>query len=143
MIRWGMILASVWISCASAQDTSTGLARAVESDRLEVNGLRVRLHGVIGPSLAEPGGAEAQELLQALIGSHVIVYHLLARQRNGLRVAGCELRGQDVGALAVAAGAVRDCPAESRGRYRTQEQNAPWDSPARRMTLPAECRSSR
>ena len=143
MTRWAAVLASLWIGCAAAQDTSTGIARALESDRLEVNGLRVRLHGVIGPGLSDPGGVEGQEMLQRLIGSHVIICHLLARQRNGLRVAGCELRGQDVGALAVAAGAVRDCPAESRGRYRTQEQNAPWDSPARRMTLPPECRVAR
>jgi hypothetical protein len=143
MIRWGAALAAAMISTAAAQDTSTGVARALESDRLEVNGLRVRLHGVIGPALSDPGGVEGQELLQRLIDSHVIVCHLLARQRNGLRVAGCEIRGRDIGALAVEAGAVRDCPAESRGRYSTQERNAPADSPARRMTLPNECRLSR
>ncbi len=132
----------VWLALvapAQARETSTGFARATEGDRLEINGLTVRLHGIIAPGIGDPGGPDAQALLQRLVEGRVIACHLVARQRNGLRVAGCEARGQDIGALAVEAGAARDCTTESRGRYRSLERDAPWDSPARRMVMPREC----
>ncbi|MDX2102945.1 MAG: hypothetical protein EAZ99_03720 [Alphaproteobacteria bacterium] len=133
---------AVWLAAgggALAQDTSTGHAQAVEGDRLQVNGRVVRLHGLIAPALKDPGGAEARDLLERVVAGWVVTCHRIGVQRNGLMVAGCEARGRDIGALAVEAGAARDCPAESRGRYREQEARAPVDGPGRRAPLPPEC----
>lgn len=91
-------------------------------DTIEVDGLPIRLDGVDGPELKEEGGRDAKQWMVRTVQRQPVTCHLTGKKTYDRWVATCFNRaGQDIGALAIAAGHARDCPRYSRGRYRQFE----------------------
>lgn len=91
-------------------------------DTIEVNGLPIRLNGVDGPELDERGGRAARRWMQAQVLRKPVRCWLTGAKTYDRWVGICHDRaGQDIGALAVAAGMARDCLRYSGGKYSVHE----------------------
>lgn len=120
---WGA--APAWAQRAPrAQETVSGLARAVAGDRLEIAGKRVKLFGIATPALSAAHGTEAMVALYRLVQDAQVHCHLLRQGGDGIWEASCERGGEDLSAAMVRQGWAKDCPTASRGRYKKQEQEA-------------------
>lgn len=91
----------------------TGTARIIDGDTLEVNGARVRLHGIDAPETAQncrsgarvwSCGREATRALARRIGSRPVACKELDRDRYGRVVAVCSVGGEDLNGWMVAEG---------------------------------------
>ncbi len=127
----------------------SGLARVVDGDTLDVDRVRVRLHGIDAPESAQrcrasgrlwPCGQEATRALARRIGSRPVACEERDRDRYGRVVAVCTVAGRDLNRWMVAEGwafAYRRysrayVAAESRARAARRgiwrgEAVAPWD----------------
>lgn len=94
-------------------------------DTVELNGVAIRLQGVDGPELDERQGQAAKRWMQRLVLRKPLTCELDGTRAAGRLVGVCYLAsGEDIGALAIAAGMARDCPRYSRGRYARYETDA-------------------
>ena len=91
----------------------TGTARIIDGDTLEVNGARVRLHGIDAPETAQncrsgarvwSCGREVTRALSRRIGSRPVACKELDRDRYGRVVAVCSVGGEDLNGWMVAEG---------------------------------------
>lgn len=133
-----LLTAAVLAWPAKAQPVSLegGITAIVNAERFRVAGIDVKLAGVYAP---EPGviyGHSAQSIFKDLVAGRSVACQLAGTQAADGRVfARCSLDGVDLAALAVKAGAARDCPAESQGRYKSLEQPRIREL----VALPATC----
>ena len=111
-----LILAPV---AASAGDWIEGRVTHVRDvDTIEIGNLPVRLNGVDGPELDERGGRAARTWMQRLVLRKPVRCRLNGEKTHDRWVGICYTpSGQDIGAMAIAAGHARDCPKHSGGRY--------------------------
>lgn len=87
-------------------------------DTIEVNNLPIRLNGVDGPELDEWGGRSARQWMQRQLLRRPVKCWLNGDKTYDRWVGTCyAASGEDVGALAIAAGHARDCPRYSGGKY--------------------------
>ena len=134
---------------AASRPALSGLARVVDSDTLDVDRVRVRLHGIDAPESAQrcrasgrlwPCGQEATRALARRIGGRPVACEERDRDRYGRVVAVCTVAGLDLNRWMVAEGwafAYRRysrtyVAAESRARAARRgiwrgEAVAPWD----------------
>lgn len=94
-------------------ETLSGSASALDGDTLELNGVRVRLHGVDAPENDQPCrsagrrwpcGREARRALDARIRGGWVACEVRDQDRYGRVVATCSVAGQDLNAWMVANG---------------------------------------
>lgn len=87
-------------------------------DTIEVNNLPIRLNGIDGPEMDERGGRSAKRWMQNLVLRKPVKCWLNGDKTYDRWVGTCyAASGEDVGALAIAAGHARDCPRYSGGKY--------------------------
>ena len=87
-------------------------------DTIEVNNLPIRLNGVDGPEMDERGGRSAKQWMQKQVLRKPVKCWLNGDKTYDRWVGTCYVAsGEDIGALAIAAGHARDCPRYSGGKY--------------------------
>ena len=140
---------SVRVFRGSGPQRHSGFARAIDGDTLEVDGVRVRLHGIDAPEYEQPCwfhgrhwlcGREATRVLANQLHDRQVVCEIRDRDVYGRVVATCSIAGGDLNAWMVAEGwafAYRRysrayLPEESRARAAKRgiwrgEVLAPWD----------------
>lgn len=99
---------------ATAQDVLTGPARVLDGDTVEIEGQRVRLHGIDAPESAQSCmdgagrpyrcGELATKALAVLIGRDPVACRILDRDRYGRLIAVCYRNQVDLNGSMVAAG---------------------------------------
>ncbi len=91
----------------------TGQPRVIDGDTLEIDGQRIRLHGIDAPEIRQPCyrdskpwrcGEAATKALAGKIGRHAVRCEERGRGRYGRTVAVCYAGGEDLGAWMVAQG---------------------------------------
>ena len=91
----------------------SGLAGAIDGDTLEVNGVRVRLHGIDAPEHDQPCwfrrqrwpcGLEAKRVLANQLHGRQVVCEVRDRDVHGRIVATCSIAGRDINAWMVEEG---------------------------------------
>lgn len=146
MIR-PLVLAAVLaapIALEAAPPVHVGFVRVIDGDtialRMGGDEVAVRLEGIASPERDEPGGSAATAIVRALVEGHLIACAEMDRDRYGRVIGRCAMQsGSELNALIVAAGAARDCPRYSGGRYAAFEAAAPRPSPVTGYDLPRWC----
>lgn len=102
------------LAAPAASAEIAGRARVIDGDTLQIDALRIRLHGIDAPELtqmcAEPGGGEwacgeaSTARLTALIGGRPVVCLPRERDKYGRWVATCRSGARDLGATLVEEG---------------------------------------
>lgn len=116
-------LVIIWLSSAGhfvlAGERIEGRVTHVRDvDTIEVNNRPIRLNGVDGPETKERGGRAAKQWMQKLVLRKRVTCELNGEKTYDRWVGTCYVpSGEDIGALAIAAGHARDCPRYSGGRY--------------------------
>ena len=112
-------------------------------DTVEVTGLPVRLQGLAAPELSEPGGEAAARALWMLLHGQEVRCELTGERSHERCIGVCSVSGTAVAAELVRAGAARDCPRFSGGRYADAERAAARDGAgiAEAYRLPGYCRT--
>lgn len=112
------------ISCGLASGAFAGewiegrVTHVRDVDTIEVNNLPIRLNGVDGPEMDERGGRAAKRWMQNLVLRKPVKCWLNGDKTYDRWVGTCYVTsGEDIGALAIAAGHARDCPRYSDGKY--------------------------
>jgi len=106
-------------SPAGAAELVAGIVTHVrDGDTIVVGAVPVRLWGIAAPERRDPLGREATRFVR----ERALARHAVCTGGTGERswdrvVARCRIAGEDLGALVVAAGLARDCPALSGGAY--------------------------
>ena len=109
------LLAALVLACpAAAQDVLAGPARVLDGDTVEVQGQRIRLHGIDAPESAQTCtdgagrsyrcGRAATNALASLIGGGSVACRVLDRDRYGRLIAVCYRNQVDLNGSMVAAG---------------------------------------
>ena len=97
----------------SGPQRHSGLAQAIDGDTLEVNGVRVRLHGIDAPEHDQPCwfrrqrwlcGVEAKRVLANQLYGKQVVCEVRDRDVYGRDVATCSIGGRDINAWMVEEG---------------------------------------
>ena len=109
------LLAALSLACpAAAQDVLTGPARVIDGDTVEVQGQRIRLHGIDAPESAQTCmdgagrsyrcGRAATDALAGLIDRSPVACRVLDRDRYGRLIAACHRNRVDLNGSMVATG---------------------------------------
>ena len=120
LLRWlpcTAALIAVWATSVSAQVTFDppqpldGIAVVLEGDRLNVNGLPVRLYGIDAPDLGQTClsrrgerydcGGVARDMLERLIGTEPVQCSIYSVLANDDQVGTCVANGRDLAAAMV------------------------------------------
>ena len=114
VIRYLITLALVMFLPVPALADITGQACVIDGDTLEIDGQRIRLHGIDAPEskqLCRKGGEEpwrcgndATSALKAFLGSRPVSCEELDRDRYRRVVAKCAVEGVDIGEWMVSQG---------------------------------------
>jgi endonuclease YncB( thermonuclease family) len=125
-----LLICAVPASAGERLPPLIGPARVIDGDTIDVAGTRVRVRGIAAPDIGSRAGS-ANERAAGLAAKHWLEQYLASRwvlcrdtgERTHARVvARCEVDGQDLGRLVVAAGHALDCPRWSRYAYRALER---------------------
>ena len=104
---------SVRVFRGSDPQRLSGLARVIDGDTLEVNGVRVRLDGIDAPEQDQPCrsrgrrwlcGLEAARVLSNLLRGGQVACEVRGRDQYGRVVATCSIGGRDINAWMVEEG---------------------------------------
>lgn len=122
--------ALIWLAAAAivvflaAGNTGAQEPRVIDGDTFEMDGDRIRLHGIDAleisgpcPALSEAATEALRERLAAGAVECFLPPHGDAVDRHGRLVRRCEVGGQDVAAALVAVGLAVDWPRYSGGAY--------------------------
>jgi endonuclease YncB( thermonuclease family) len=111
-MRWPLILA-LFIIAAPALADITGPARVIDGDTIDIEGQRIRLHGIDAPEtfqtciaddVAWPCGRQATEALVEFINASPVRCEGEDTDRYGRTIAVCYVRGTDIEAWMVVNG---------------------------------------
>jgi endonuclease YncB( thermonuclease family) len=100
-----------------------GQARVIDGDTIVVGPTHVRLQGVDAPELSDPAGQHGKELMQQIVGDHLVVCVPDGTRSYERVVAVCYVDWADIGAEIIRVGGASDCPHYSHGRYALLEVN--------------------
>ncbi len=106
-----------------------GPARVIDGDTIDVAGTRIRVGGIAAPEIGaralsaaeRAAGLAAKQWLEAYLATRWVLCRDTGERSRDRVVARCEVDGQDLGWLVVAAGHALDCPRWSRYAYRSVE----------------------
>jgi endonuclease YncB( thermonuclease family) len=122
-----------WITLPAGA-TISGHPRVVDGDSLEINGARIRLHGIDAPEGRQQCrdradhpyacGREAARALAAAIAGRAVSCRAVEHDRYNRDVAICSVGGTDLAETMVRAGHALDYPQHSHGRYAAAEREA-------------------
>jgi endonuclease YncB( thermonuclease family) len=101
------------------------------------------LNGLAAPEGDEPGGDAAIDTMIELVGGRTLRCELNGERTHDRCVGVCYVNGADIAAEMVSAGAARDCPRFSGGRYQQVEAQAAVAGATigRTYRLPGYCRA--
>ncbi|MEL6584519.1 MAG: thermonuclease family protein [Pseudomonadota bacterium] len=88
-------------------ETLTGAPRIIDADTLELQGTRIRLHGVDAPERFTPDGIAATQALYEMIGGALVVCVGDEEDRYARLIARCLVGDKDLGAALVETGHAR------------------------------------
>ncbi|MCW5750295.1 MAG: thermonuclease family protein [Alphaproteobacteria bacterium] len=112
MVR-GILAVLLLAVATAAQAEIAGRASVIDGDTIEIQGQRIRLHGIDAPESGQlcqssegswRCGQQAAMMLQNRIGARPVTCREKARDRHGRVVAACRVDGIDLGAWAVSEG---------------------------------------
>ena len=105
MIRLIIVLFAVFITIAAHAEIF-GRASVIDADTIEVQGQRIRLHGVDAPEKGQPCsdaagrpyrcGTIAARALDQFIGASPVTCRERDTDRYGRTIANCSVRGEDI-----------------------------------------------
>lgn len=123
---FAVALAALASGSATADQWINGRVTHVRDiDTIEVQGVPIRLNGIDGPELRTKVGRAGKVWMQDLALRKAVECSVTGAKTYDRWVGTCYLMsGQDIAALAVAAGLARDCPRYSRGKYKRHETSA-------------------
>ena len=110
-----------------------GRASVIDADTIEIQGQRIRLHGIDAPESAQTCQRDGKEwrcgqaaalALSDWIGAATITCHQTDTDRYKRSVARCTNNGQDVGQWLVAQGWAMDWPLYSGGAYAAAQDDS-------------------
>lgn len=111
----------------------SGQASVIDGDTLEIQGQRIRIHGIDAPESRQEcqrggrawrcGQQSALELSKH-INQGVVICNPASNDRYGRVVARCTVRGEDIAHWSVSQGWALDWPQYSRGEYQGAESEA-------------------
>ena len=105
--------AFAFLSLFVAQSAFAGTARVIDGDTLELDGERIRLHGIDAPEMKQTCkrdgltwlcGKEARKALVGWVGGRDVDCEGDTRDRYGRLLAHCSVDGQDIGEWMVSRG---------------------------------------
>ena len=97
-----------------------GSVEVIDGDTLRAGDARLRLWGIDAPEAGDPGGARATSTIAAMIEGRALACRDMGLDQFGRVLVRCDLPdGRDLGCALVSAGAARDWPRYSGGRYAT------------------------
>lgn len=114
------------LAAPAGAQTLQGRASVIDGDTIEIQGQRIRLHGIDAPESGQTcqrGGKDwrcgqaAALALSDWLGAGVVACQSVDRDRYGRTVAKCAKSGQDVAGWMVAQGWALDWPRYSGGAY--------------------------
>ena len=122
----------IWVVPARAGERLPlliGPARVIDGDTIDVAGTRVRVGGIAAPEVGaratspeeRVAGLAAKRWLEDYLATRWVLCRDTGERSRDRIVARCEVDGQDLGRLVVAAGHALDCPRWSRYAYRSVE----------------------
>ena len=116
------------IASAKAHDAFApiaGPAFVIDGDTVDIAGTRIRLRGLDAPEMAHPGGVQAREAMQAIIGESRLVCKPDGTKTHKRIVATCFLAGErDIAVELIRQGFALDCAHFSHGAYAVYETAA-------------------
>ena len=104
-----------------------GLAKVVDGDGVEVNGIEIRIQGIAAPEhrINEKSiGYKSTQNLRGLVGGKYLICHLDGTKTGNRPVGVCFFNLLDIGQFQIETGHARDCEAYSNGRYHNFELRA-------------------
>lgn len=111
------------VSAANADSLLKGPVTHVRDvDTIEVRNVPIRLNGLDGPELGTRTEDAGKKWMQKLVLRKPVLCRLSGATTGDRYARTCyPSSGEDIAAMAVAAGLARDCPRYSKGRYRQVE----------------------
>lgn len=101
-------------------DVIHGLAKVIDGDGVEINGVEIRLQGIAAPEHRKNPktiGNKSTKNLRNLVDGKYLICHMDGTKAGKRPVGVCFLNILDIGQLQVETGHARDCEAFSNGRY--------------------------
>jgi endonuclease YncB( thermonuclease family) len=133
---WLPLVLALWpLQAGTSVPPLTGqVVRVIDGDTLDLDGQRIRLHGIDAPEARETCrdarggrwdcGAFSTRTLQALVAGRHLVCSDLGERTHGRVVAHCAAGGEDLAAQMIRRGAARACPRFSQAYAHSQRYTA-------------------
>jgi micrococcal nuclease len=112
------------------------VTKVIDGQTIAVGGVALRVEGVHTPKPGDIYGYTAKVYTERRVRGLELRCELLEESAGGYPIGRCLNGGKELGALIIEAGAARDCPRQSGGRFASLES-----AEARELIpLPPECR---
>jgi endonuclease YncB( thermonuclease family) len=130
----GAIMALLLMIGPAMADQPTGQASVIDSDALEIHGIRIRLWGINAPESTQlcrdeesypyRCGAQAANDLDSFIARRTVICLTINLDQYGRTVATCSVDGADLGEWLVRNGLALDWPQYSKAKYYPVQREA-------------------
>ncbi len=111
------------------------VTKVIDGRTIAVGGVSLRIEGVYTPAPGDIYGYTAKVYTERTVRGMELRCELLEESAGGFPIGRCLHNGKELGAIVIEAGAARDCPRQSGGRFSSLES-----ATARELVpLPPEC----
>jgi len=114
MTRWALLLMVMMAPALVSAETLRGVVSVIDGDTLDLQGQRIRLHGVDAPESNQPCimpdqsswpcGRRVAQVLDQAVGRKSVVCEITDQDRYGRKIGVCYIDGQDINAWLVREG---------------------------------------